>query len=652
MMVALTVLAALALQDPTDAMSPAVRQYIATSRPPSHGEVSVETRFSVREAYVGEQVELVTAAWFPRGLRERLRRQPTLKAPALSGLWSASGTELPSLAETRRVGTEVYDLFIAQQSLFPLGPGVIEAPSAVLSYAVPSSVSFFAPEDRKTLASRPVSIRILPIPVALRASLGNGPTARRLHIAWRVPNSMFSASTPFTVELVLTGVGNVTLWPEPRLVWPPGVRVYIEPSREVVGRADGLVSGQKVYRYTLVPDSAGVETLPAVDFPYFDPDRIAVDVAHASPVSIVVQPAVGDRHKRTLVVTADLEVPWATRLVASFWPVLILMASIPVVWLAWQRRRNRPRRHAAPAQVDPTEMLRNALGVSVLPAPTDLELVLRRHGVRKEDAAAASEWMLQRGRARWSESEAEPTDASVITRVSASLKRRGRMISLLLPLLLIAGRTSAQQSVTAEATARYHAGDALGAARLYRAVVDSSPEVPGAWFNLGAARALSGDNPGAVAAWIQGLQLAPRDRALREAMAGTAEVPSGVMQLAPWLPLSKDELLLIALVAWLPVAPLFRSRRRVALGLIALSMSAIGLAAYRYQSEGEPRGLIRTPTPYRVSPTASAPILGALQPWEMVTLERRRIGWALIVTGNGVEGWIPSGQVALLTRLD
>ena len=37
---------------------------------------------------VGEQVDVVTAAWFPRDLRLQLRRPPTLQPPVIDGVWS------------------------------------------------------------------------------------------------------------------------------------------------------------------------------------------------------------------------------------------------------------------------------------------------------------------------------------------------------------------------------------------------------------------------------------------------------------------------------------------------------------------------------------------------------------------------------------
>src|SRR5690606_8550857 len=145
--------------------------------PPRDGRVGIGIRFSDDTVWLGEQVELVTAAWFPRDLRDRLRRQPTLRTPSLAGLWSAPTQTSPLLAESQRVGGRVYDLFVSHQILFPLASGPVDAPPAVLSYAVPASSSFFAPEDRTTVESGTARLVVRPIPAALAARLGSGPTA-------------------------------------------------------------------------------------------------------------------------------------------------------------------------------------------------------------------------------------------------------------------------------------------------------------------------------------------------------------------------------------------------------------------------------------------------------------------------------------------
>ena len=145
MIALLGLLATLTMQQDTIGLSPRARAMLDRFAPPTSGEVAVSIRFSESNVWVGEQVELVTAAWFPRDLRERLRRTPALRAPALRGLWSAPNTSGPMHAETRRINGRVYDLFIAHQILFPIEAGPIEAPPAMSL-------------TRKAITVRPITI--------------------------------------------------------------------------------------------------------------------------------------------------------------------------------------------------------------------------------------------------------------------------------------------------------------------------------------------------------------------------------------------------------------------------------------------------------------------------------------------------------------
>ena len=72
---------------------------------------------------VGEQVDVVTAAWFPRDLRLQLRRPPTLQPPVIDGVWSYPQATPAGIAATRSIGGRWYDLFVAHQVVFPLLPG-------------------------------------------------------------------------------------------------------------------------------------------------------------------------------------------------------------------------------------------------------------------------------------------------------------------------------------------------------------------------------------------------------------------------------------------------------------------------------------------------------------------------------------------------
>src|SRR5581483_6231268 len=79
------------------------------------GQPAVGVLLSANSALVGEQVDVLTAAWFPRELRVRLRRPPTLQPPVIEGVWSYPQPVPPGIAATRNVGGTLYDLFVAHQ---------------------------------------------------------------------------------------------------------------------------------------------------------------------------------------------------------------------------------------------------------------------------------------------------------------------------------------------------------------------------------------------------------------------------------------------------------------------------------------------------------------------------------------------------------
>ncbi|MCF3329684.1 hypothetical protein, partial [Escherichia coli] len=85
-------------------------------------------------AQIGEQVDIVTAAWFPRELRLRLRRPPTLQPPSLDGMWTYPQAAPVGIAASRVVGGQWYDLFVLSQVGFPLHAGPLRIGGATLTY--------------------------------------------------------------------------------------------------------------------------------------------------------------------------------------------------------------------------------------------------------------------------------------------------------------------------------------------------------------------------------------------------------------------------------------------------------------------------------------------------------------------------------------
>lgn len=644
-MIAFALLALLVGQDTVPDLSPRARAMLDAFPLPRPGQPSIVTRFSSDSVWVGEQVELLTAAWFPRDLRERLRTQPTLRPPSSSGLWSAQAQPKPQLVRTRRAGADVFDLYILHQTHFPLAPGRVVSSAAELMYLLPKSASFFAPEDRKLLQSRATRLTVLPIPAALARELGSGPTARDLRLVWRGPVGGFKAGVPAEVELVVTGQGNTPLWPAPEIVWPTGLRVYPERTEERAWMIDGWHGGEKRFRFTVVADSAGVATLPSVRYPYFDPRSVSVPVASAAPFTLPVLPGGAAVDRKPLPVVASGSTPLATRVVGTGWPVLLLLAAWPAFARLRRRPRRRPRAPSAPS--DAEQELRLLLGAPLEAGPERVATALRRRGVTRDDAEQVRRWLAATTRRRYGTAPGDGTlPPPAVEQVLARLR------GALLALLFVAGLVGSAVGQARDGVTRYRDGDVIGAARLFAGETEAAPDRPHAWRNLAAARWLGGDDVGAAAAWLRTLALAPRDGLARDAWRDATTIPADVRRLAPSIPVSRDEAVLVALLAWLAAWALRRTRRRVALVVFAVAVAAGGLAGVRTREDRAGRGLVRTTTPLRVSPHPAAPVLGEAGAWGIARIQRIRGSWVLVTVDRGRQGWVPATTVAPLGPLD
>ncbi len=116
--------------------------------PPALGQAGISVVVSDSIAVVGEQVDVVTIAWFDREVRQQLRRAPTVEAPRLEGVWSYPQPVPSGIAASRQVNGRWYDLFILHHIVFPLTPGSVSISPATLQYSVPRNFQFFSQEER------------------------------------------------------------------------------------------------------------------------------------------------------------------------------------------------------------------------------------------------------------------------------------------------------------------------------------------------------------------------------------------------------------------------------------------------------------------------------------------------------------------------
>ena len=647
------------------AMNPRLRSLLEQTPPPPRGKAAVALVVSADSVRIGEQVDVVTAAWFPRDLRLQLRRPPTLQPPVIDGVWSYPQAAPPGIAVTRNIGGVAYDLFVAHQVVFPLVAGTIAIPRAMLKYSTPLALQFFSQEERFALTSLPETLEVRPLPTQGRPADFNGAVGSALKLERRVTPSTAHPGEGVAVELVLSGVGNTALWPPPDIGWPRTARAYSDRVDEQVASVGGRVGGVKTFRYLVVPDSIGPLTLPAVNYPYYD---LAAREYRATAVGAASLPVAEGRESATAAalppaLMAAAKPALARRIAQPIpdwaWAVVLLLPPFLVIGRPWRRRLRR--RHAPlPASglkgaeeeldavvrglvPDPDQRSRAGLAAAVRAAGADADTARR--------LAAARERLLAR---RYGPGVASDEDPALVAEVQELIRRLGASLrgwsgrgaaAGILVSLFAAG--SPAQSPPPERL--YETGALRAAAEGFGRRAELEPAVAAHWYNLGASYYRLGLKGHAAAAWQRARRLDPRESSIRRALRLTPP-PDATSQRWTWSPpVTPEELLLLGAVLWLAGwagwvgRPRLRDRWTILL-LVAAATTAGGFGLRSWYRR--PLGIVLDQSTLRISPHGRAPALGPLESGGAVRILRTDPGWVMVRAAGSRVGWVASDAIA------
>jgi tetratricopeptide (TPR) repeat protein len=647
-------------------LSPGLKRLLDQAKPPPPGQAGVDLLVSADSVRVGEQVDIVTAAWFPRDLRLQLRRPPTLQPPVVDGVWSYPQATPAGIAATRSIGGRWYDLFVAHQVVFPLLPGRVTIPRATLKYSTPVALQFFSQEERFALTSRAGTLVVRALPEVGRPPDFSGAIGTALRLDRRVTPVAARAGEGIAIELSLTGEGNTALWPAPKLRWPAGSRAYSDKVEEQVAVTAGRVGGTKTFRYLVVPDSVGALALPAVSYAYFD---LAVNryLTTAVPsASVPVAPS-GEAVASTalpppLVGDGGSSIAWRLGHRIPDWGWLVVLLTPPVV-LALRRRLSFPRRRlrTRPAGgLKSAEEELDAIVRALVPDPqrrfgTGLAAAVRAAGADAALAgrvAAMREQLLAR---RYGPGARTPDDAALAREVRDLARRLGGSLrgwpgwgAAMVPLVLALWSTELRaQAPSPEAL--YDQGSLRAAAEGFAHRAEREPAVAAHWYNLGAAYYRLGQDGQARAAWLQARRLAPRSRSVTQALRLTPP-PDATSARWSWSPpVAAEELLLLGALGWIAgwvgwtLRPRVRDRWLVLLAFSATALLA-GLALRIWLRE--PLAVVVERTALRLSPHGLAPNVASLESGSAVRILRHSPGWVMVEAPGAQRGWLSHEAVA------
>jgi hypothetical protein len=620
--------------------------------------------------FAGQQVDLIAAAWIPRELRERMRRQPLLTLVTPEGVWAYPPATSSGVALSRQVSGRWMDLFITHQVVFPLTPGRLIIPPASVEYALPVTFSFFSREERYTLRSDSIAIAVLPLPSTANpgATVGEG-----LSLDLQVDPATTRVGEPVEASVTINGVGNVALWPEPTLKWPTGFRVYPAQTEVRLATDAGRVAGSKTFRFLAVPDSSGNFVLPEVRYAYFDPAQGRYEVGTTAPRSLAVAPGAEPRAARVLppllARKGELEADRLSRRVGwEGWLAILLVPPI-VAWLARRRWRGAPATEAAPTgrspEITPLGRLEREFLAVLASHVSDpfardgdgLAQALRAAGV---DSAVADHVKRLRDRLRAARygprglGDAAELGAEIeqVLRVLGaeghSVSRRRPILTSLLLLGLVASRGDAQ---TPSAEALFEAGALRAAADSYAARATREPRDPANWYNLGATLYRAGADGKAAVAWTRAARLAPREAAIRRALrllpppdpVSEQLLRVGVGTPGEWAIVGAAGWVLL----WLTIA-LGGARRRVALGLFgAIAIGSAIFGGIEWRRRDRPLVVVIAETaPVRAAPYGGASAAATVPAGGALLVGRSYGPWREVHRKDGIHGWVLDAEIS------
>lgn len=645
------------------------------ARAPGPGEsddVTVTLVASTDTLVLGEQLDLVVVAWFPRDIRSRLRTRPTLVPPQVQGAWTYPRTSALGVVDTRRVNGRLYDLYVHHQLAFPLTVGTLEVGRASVSYSLPLRTSILSREVPQEVQSESMTITVLPQPLEGRPQPYTGAAARDLEFAVDVEQGGVGLGQAITITATVTGRGNVALWPEPEFRWPEGVRVYPGRTDVQIVAEDGLIGGTKTFSYLIAPDSAGTFTIPAPTYSYFALDSARYVRATLQPIELIARGGRGTGTRATPPpdTMAPRGAPVPDRLASGvrLWMILLLLgfpplAAVLVRFAPLRRWRPRPKRKSAVGasgmptldrldqefrskleRLVPGNEVREGDGLPAALRAAGVEASLATHACRVRDRLRGAVY----GRDGASDPEELAAEVREVLRAlpggaaaAAPRVARGTRGALVAVCLSLCGVVDvAAQSPSAEQL--FIAGAYQAAADSFRFRADSQPAEAAHWFNVGAALVGAGQPTRARVVWIKAARILPRDPAIKQALATVPPFDAAARRSTWVAPVTVTELAWLAAALWVLGWVLFATSRWRRRGLVILAGSILlaSSAAYLQRRYATPVALVVVPNaPLRDAPYGTSRASRQLALGTAVKIERQDGSWALVSRGEGA-GWM------------
>jgi hypothetical protein len=264
---------------------------------PADKSVFIETNVSKRTAYVGEQL-IYSFKLFHRIEAKNLD---------LSMPFGASHFQKEDLGKAKSYQSVIngiqYQVQEISVALFPIKPGKTEIPSAMLDLDIyhrtrSNRRGFFNDPffgqgiraEHKVLRSKSLSVEILALPEKNKP-LDFKNVIGQFNIQANLGKKDLEVGDTTTLTITVSGKGNIrgVIFPEPDL--NRQFKVYPDQPEFKQTVAANQITGQKTFKFALVPLQSGAVTLPAFTLAYFDPEARDYRQVKTRPITLTIHPS-------------------------------------------------------------------------------------------------------------------------------------------------------------------------------------------------------------------------------------------------------------------------------------------------------------------------------------------------------------------------
>lgn len=658
--------------------------------------------------YVGQQVTYQIGVFLSPEVARRLRRNPEFIPPDVRSML-AYDLPSPVRALRRDEGGRSFDVHVFQRALFPLTAGTHVLAPARLTYALPLSNTFFSREESHAARTGAVTVVAREPPLAGRPAGYDGAVGR-IALSARVDSAAARIGDPVSVIVSVRGVGNVSLFPRPRLALAWGDAVN-GAERVSIDSGPPLVQGRKDFEWIVTPRQEGTLEVPAVRYPFWNPYTEAYEVAVTDPLplrvdggTLATRVAVAVDTVPRLALRARYRGPLSPpRSTAPTWWALLAIVPIPALALGARQRPRRPRsprplgslqRLATTPGTSPAMvrrafasaiMARTSVGARAMTDASSLVRRLRHAGVTAATAERAALVLAEIDRATYGRAGAPPApdlarraagvfadiDAEAIPTAGVRSREapppggsRWSLVVAMTSALAVGGMAAAiaAPSDTTQDGARFHRavaaydrGDFRAAMRDFRDLAVRVPRAADAWANLGTAAWYANDTAAAAIGWQRALRLEPLAGDMRTRLEATPGFRAGLAGDVPPIPV--DAAAALGTIAWVvgwaglawALAHRRREGRRLAWGAIGTgALLGMMTVALSEALSGRHRVIVLEADRLRASPALGAEVSSEVMAGEGAREVAAQGVWSRVRFADGRSGWMESRRLASL----